>query len=503
MESRTKKIARNVSVSLFCHLITIILGFVCRKALIESLGLVYVGANSLFSSIVGLLSFVELGIGNAIIYSLYKPIAENDQLTISAYINFFKRVYTIIAIVVLILGSSIIPFLNKIVHVDSGITENLYLMYFLTIVATSCSYLFASHRTLLIADQKQYIEKIIYQFCHIGQVLTQIIVLFVFKSYYLFLIAQIIFVLLNNIIATTFVCKHYPYLRENVVLSSYQKADLFLDIKAMFLYKVGSAFLNSVSGVFISYYCGLAFLGKIANYILILGTLTGIIIQINRALSASVGNKNVTGTKEETRESFKLSFFVSIWLTGFFLVSFLLLASPFLSLMFGSKVVIDDFSVVVCLGVLYFVQDTHAISSTYRYSMGVFRPGRYVPLVASMLNMLLMVLFYHIIGVPGLYIATIVTRVLTYGIVDSYLILGGLNGTLSYFKSCGNYILVIIVLFVIAKVVLQHIVINSVLMWIVAAIAVSLTYHCGWLLIFYRTKVCKKIIGHIRTLVNK
>lgn len=501
-ESRTYNIFRNASVSVVCQFITILLGFACRKALIASMGLAYVGVNSLFSSIVSMLSFVELGIGNAIVFSLYKPIAEHDTEKIKSLINYYKKIYTYIACAIFVIGVAVIPFLKHLVSVDDGITENIYAMYILTLLATVCTYLYAAPKTLLIADQNQYIEKIIYQVCHIAQVVFQIIVLFVWKDYYLFLVIQIVFSLANNLLATYITNRKYPYLKEPArKVTKENKRTLFTDVQAMFLYKVGSSFLNYVSNIFISYFCGLVFLGKIANYILILSTLSGVVTQLTSAFSASVGNKHATDSSGTCRNTFFQSLFMTVWITGFFAVGYFLFADRFIALIFGPDCIVD-YKVVIAVGALYFVQDTHSISTTYRYALGVFRKGRYAPLIASVLNIGLSILFYKLIGVSGLFLATIVARALTLGIVDAYLVIGGREGVVAYYWKMIKYIAVIGGLFLSMKLVVDRIDIDHILLFFASALGFTVAYNLIWYLIYRNNDDCKYLMERLISAVS-
>ena len=76
--NRKKNSIKNVIGSMFSNIITIIIGLVAQAIFIKILGSEYLGLNGLFSNIITMLGIVELGIGNAIIYNLYKPIAENN-----------------------------------------------------------------------------------------------------------------------------------------------------------------------------------------------------------------------------------------------------------------------------------------------------------------------------------------------------------------------------------------------------------------------------------------
>lgn len=500
-KSRTFNIARNAMVSLVCQCITIILGFICRKALIMSLGLAYNGANSLFLSIINLLSFVELGIGNAVVYNLYKPIAENNNKLVASFIYYYKKIYTVIAILILCIGSIMLPFLHYFVSVEDGIKENVYLMYILTLVATSCTYLFSAEKTLLIADQKQYIERIIYQITHICQVLCQVIVLFVFKNYYLFLVVQIVFNLLCNVISVVFVNRHYSYIRgKHASISTYNKNSLFGDVRATMFYKIGTSCLNYIDSLFVSHFCGLIVLGKIANYTLILTTLSGLISQFTNAMSASIGNKNILDSKEDVTETFYDSLFLVVWISGFFFVAYLLLVNPFVSVVFGKDCVLE-FEIVFSMGLLYLVSQVHSISATYRYAIGVFRQGRYAPLAASLLNIVLSYAMYLLIGVPGLYLSTVIARVLTLGIIDAYYIIGGFKGVYNYFKKISLYSIVIIALYFVLRLICNWWTVNSAFEWVVVAVFISALYNVLWGILFGKTKRGKKILTYVKSII--
>ena len=156
-ESRTKNSARNASIAVISKIIYIILSFICRTIFIITLGSEYLGINGLFTNILTMLSFAELGIGTAIIYKMYKPIAENDKERIKTLIHFYKKAYSIIGVIVLIIGLSIIPFLNNIIKEPPNISENLIIIYILFLVDSSISYFFAYKKSIITGHQKEYI----------------------------------------------------------------------------------------------------------------------------------------------------------------------------------------------------------------------------------------------------------------------------------------------------------------------------------------------------------
>ena len=110
-KTRTDNVVRNMGVGTFFQILSLVLGFVSRTIFIHILGSEYLGLNSLFTNILTILSFAELGIGNAIIFSMYKPLATKDTKKLKKLIKFYKKTYTTIGLIILGIGLLIIPFI--------------------------------------------------------------------------------------------------------------------------------------------------------------------------------------------------------------------------------------------------------------------------------------------------------------------------------------------------------------------------------------------------------
>lgn len=157
--SRANKALKNVSITTLCQIMYILVSFVCRTVFTKTLGAEYLGVNGLFSNVLTMLSFVDLGMGSALVYKMYKPLAMNDEHMLCVYIRFYKKVYIGIAIVVAIIGLGLIPFLNNIVNAPN-IDTSIIVLYLLFLLDTIISYLYAYKKSILIADQKNYIVAI-------------------------------------------------------------------------------------------------------------------------------------------------------------------------------------------------------------------------------------------------------------------------------------------------------------------------------------------------------
>ena len=123
---RTKNATRNIIWGIIEKIVTILMPFICRTVFIKVLGAEYLGLNSLFSSILQVLSISELGIGTAIVFSMYKPIAEDDKDSLCALLNVYKKVYQIIGTVILVVGLAILPVLPKLISGSYPHEVNIY-----------------------------------------------------------------------------------------------------------------------------------------------------------------------------------------------------------------------------------------------------------------------------------------------------------------------------------------------------------------------------------------
>ena len=95
-DSRTKNSIRNSTISITTQILTVIMDFVVKTIFIKVLGDEYLGINGLFANIITLLSLADLGVGIAIPYSLYKPLAEKNEQKIKVLMKFYKKNYNLI-----------------------------------------------------------------------------------------------------------------------------------------------------------------------------------------------------------------------------------------------------------------------------------------------------------------------------------------------------------------------------------------------------------------------
>lgn len=487
--SRTANTAKNATFGLLSQILNIIFSFISRTVFIYILGAEYLGVNGLFTNILTLLSFAELGIGNAIIYGMYKPIAINDKEKIKSLMALYAKAYKFIGLVVFIIGLLLLPFMDYIIKDSPNIKENINLVYILFLLNTSLSYFFVYKKTIITADQKNYVILFYEQIFKFIQTTAQIVFLLVTREYIIFLIIQIIATLLNNIYMSLKADKMYPFLLEKEVkiLDKDDRNSIFSNVKALFLYKLGSVILNGTDNIIISAIIGITAVGLNSNYVLIISAMTAITGQIMNAFTASVGNLNAVGTQESKERVFNKIFFLSAWMCGFCSVGLFLFLNKFITLWVGVPYIFSDL-VVFTIVLHFYIHSVHFTAYTYRVTMGLFVQGRWAPLTAAIINIVLSLWLGKAFGLAGIFFATSISRLLTTGIVDPILVYrNGLEKSpLRYYVRYFSFAGLFIGLYFLMKLVVSFISIAGLSGFIIEVVVVSLLFNTIMATIFWK-----------------
>lgn len=419
---RTNNSIRNILFGLVGQMIAIVLTFVGQRFFISILGTVYLGLNGLFTNVLSLLSLAELGIGTAIIYSLYKPLSNGDKIKISSLVNFYAKAFKIIAVITFIMGLILMPFLKYFAKGAQSI-DNLYVYYFLFLLNNALTYLFSYKKSLIIADQKSYIVTIIRYSFFIPLSILQIVILYLTKNYLLYLMLLLVFNVIENIIISIWADKLYPFITEykKVRLNNEDKNILYRNIKALINHRLGAVIVNGTDNIIISFFMGVYYVGLYSNYLIIINALNMIINQIFSSITASVGNLNSEDSKEKSYQIYKAILFANFWLFGFCSISLIALLNPFISIWVGSKYMLD-FSIVAIISINFYVNGIRRTTLVFRDSLGLFWHDRYKPIIEALINIVLSILLVKYLGVFGVLLGTFVSTIITSSWVEPYVL---------------------------------------------------------------------------------
>ena len=403
----------NSSTSLISKIIILLSAFIVRTLFIKLLASEYLGISGLFTNILNVLSLAELGIGTAITYSMYKPIAVNDIEKVRALYKLYSKCYKIIGIIVLILGSALIPFLKYIIKDYETYEINLMFIYLIYLAKNVLSYfIFAYKNSLLIAYQQTYIYNIINSIIYIVRVIVETIVLVLYKNFYLYLFLEIFFDITTNVFVALYVDKKYSFITKsnNDKLSNEDKSKIYKNIYALSIYKIGSIAVNSTDNIIISNFCGLIILGFYSNYNLIITSITSIVSMVFNALIPSIGNLNSLDLSiEHKKDVFDKINFLSFFMYSFCSICLFSLLNPFISIWAGEEYILSqNIVLIIVLNFLTYGLLTPVL--LFREGCGLYYFGRYRPLLSAVLNIIFSIILGKYFGLFGILLATLISR---------------------------------------------------------------------------------------------
>ncbi len=411
VQSRLQNSIRNLLSGFLSRFMIIILGLVVRTVFIQTLGNAYLSVNGLYTNILNMLSLAELGFGTAMVYSMYKPLADHDDEKLAALMQLYKKVYRIIGFVILVLGLCIIPFMGYIVK-DPPNVKHLTFYYIMFLVNTVLSYwFFAYKQSILSADQQQYICTNYHNVFNVLKSIVQMIAMILFKNFTLYLAVQMAATIGENIAIGRVADKKYPALRvkEKKLLSEEELQRIKKDVGGLTLSRIAHVILNSTDNIIISAFVGVSWVGLLSNYTLIIDSVTGVLCQITSALSASLGNFFTEKGKKEGYRLFERVEFMNSWLYGFSAICLITLLNPFISIWIGSEYQLSS-EIVFALSLNFFVAGYMNTLWTFRSTLGLFTQGWYRPLLVAGLNVFFSILLGIKLGTFGVLIATFISR---------------------------------------------------------------------------------------------
>ncbi|MBQ9010235.1 MAG: oligosaccharide flippase family protein [Clostridia bacterium] len=395
-----------------------------RTVFLHVLTYEYLGMDRLFADILGLLGLADLGVAEAIIFRLYDPISREDTERVGRLMRFFGRTYHFIALVILMLGSIVCPLLGLLIQDTSEIPKdtNIYLVFMLLLFQSASTYLFSYRLFLLSADQKQNQTNILNTINVFARYTVQMLLLIVTQSYAITLVSGVVVTLLCNWLAGIWAEKQYPQVfRSESDLSKKERGQIYHDMSATFLHKVGGTIVVSTDSILLSRFAGLTVTGVYSNYQMVISGITGLIAASLGALMPSFGNAHVTMKEAERYSVFKKTLFLNFWIAGMTTCCLYNLINDFILLWVRKELFLDE-QTVLLLCALFYMQTVRRVSIIYTMSCGLINRDRFRPIVESVLNIFVSILCLKTIGTAGIFLGTIVSNLATVFWREPYLL---------------------------------------------------------------------------------
>ncbi len=407
-DSRTKNTSRNIAAGLVNRFASIFFTFFNRTIIIYLLGAEFSGLNSLFTSILGMLSLAELGVHTAIVQSMYEPIAKNDKRRICELITLYKKLYRIAGFVIFGIGVLLIPFLPYLIKGQIPEVINLYRLYVLYLFNTVISYFMFSYKgALLLAHQRHDVSQKISTVLMIIKAIVQMVILLVLRNFYAYLMIEIVSTISSNLWVAKETEKRYPEyqcVKEKVKLTE----DIKKQMSGLMVGKLCDKARNSLDSIILSMFLGLTTIAIYDNYYYIYSALYGIMLVVCNSMGASVGNSIATETLEKNYDNLQKFSFLVAWISGWISICMLCLYQPFMKIWMGEGLMLSNFNMLLFC-VYFYAINMNNIRNQFIGGAGLWWYVRTSNLAEAIANICLNIILGKLFGITGIILATIIT----------------------------------------------------------------------------------------------
>lgn len=489
---RIQQAKKNIAFGFVSNFVILFMNFLQRTIFILILGQTLTGVNSLFSGILSMLSMAELGIGSALNYSLYKPVANKDYEKIKSYMLFYKKAYRVIAAVITIIGLALTPFLKYLVKNPGDNTiQELTVYYLIFLFNTVSTYFVAYKYSLVNAEQRNYIQTNITTITKIVTVVVQIVVLLVTRNFLIYLLAQAAVELLQKIFVSRYLNRLYPYLCEKKVqkLEKEETAVIITKTKALMCHKIGDVARLQTDSIIISSFIDVGVNGIVDNYNYVITYVANFVNIIFNSVLSGFGNLVATESKEKQYEVFKVYRFFACWLYGFATVGFWYLLTPLIGNLWLNDEWVIGQGIVTLILIDFYFKGGRVVLANFKIAAGVFEKDRYLALIQGGVNLVLSIGLVQVIGLSGIYVGTVVSGLMA-NVIQPLIVYHDCfeRKAISYFTDSLKYLCIIVgitlLLLPVKEAILQEV---TFLRFLGMAVVITLVYNGVFWLAFGRS----------------
>lgn len=409
---RSKKVVKNGIYAAGSFIILSLLGIVVRTVFVKYVDISLLGYEGLFGNVFSILLLADLGVETLINFKLYPAVENDDKTAIIKYLCMYKRLYAIVGIIMFVAGIIAIPLLPHIIKDEITNWNYVIIIYLLQLISTVSTYFLAYKRVIFIVYQKEYKNTQIDFYGNLINSILKIIALVIFESYIIYLICNLLTNIFRNIIISWRVNNEYPFLREkrDVSFEEIKEEGIFTELKNGIYGKVAATIYFGVDNILVSKFIGLAQVGMMANYTLIMSSVDAIISKFVNPLQPSVGSYVYSHSKEDGLQLFKmfdtLFFILALFVSG----SFVALFNPFITVWLGEKYVLSQLY-VLAIALNEYISWNHRGVCIFRYCFANYALEKKASFTAAIINLVISILLIKPFGIAGVAIGTAVGNV--------------------------------------------------------------------------------------------
>lgn len=409
--SRTHNSIRNSIVALSVFSINFLLQFISRKIFLDHLGTEVLGLNTTATSLLSFLNLAELGVGAAVTYALYKPLADNDYNTINEIISVQGWLYRNIACLVII-GSIIIMPLFPIIFSKMQLPLwYAYASFGVLLFSSLLGYFFNYRQIILTANQQEYKIQSSYRIAILLKILFQIICLSNFHNgYFWWLSLEVAFTIIASLWLNIVIKKTCPFLKTTISQGKELKekySTIITKIKQFFFHKIAAFILQQTSPIIIYAFTTLTMVAIYGNYMLIITGVLALLNAIFNGMAAGVGNLVSEGNKPHILSVFRELFTSRFYIVATLAYGIYILANPFVAHWVGAEYQLG--TTTLALIVFNFYINAHrSVVDSFINAYGLFKDV-WAPIIEAILNIGCSVILGYFWGLNGILTGVIIS----------------------------------------------------------------------------------------------
>jgi len=414
-QDKKRSLKLNIIASMAIQVLSLLTNLISKRAINYYLNVEYLGIQSIYSNFCDVLSFVFIGMGTAVLFHFYGPLARNDEKKIKAVYTYFDKIYRNISWVVL--AGGFLSTFSVLFLVDADITvweiSVTYIVFMLSVVFYNRQLL---RFYFIQADQRRYIVATVYGVVDFLALAVQVLLLHLFHSYLPFVICLLVKNLIINLIFKLYIKKNYSYIfdknAEEGSLQPKEKKQIHSDVTDMAMFRFGNVLINNTDSIYISYFISTAVVGIFSNYQFVVMGIRSIVGALYEALRGKIGFNMQTTDKKEQFKEFNIHSLVNAWMVGVCICCFYYLIQDFIGIWMGKVERLPQYIVWVLI-VNFYLEESRNATKVYRESAGLFQNIKKIILLKGFLNIILSFILGLYYGLMGILVATSISAAVT------------------------------------------------------------------------------------------
>lgn len=506
--SRTAKSIINSKFAFIFYFPNLLLGFISRKVFIDYVGIEVLGLNQTAQNLLGFLNLAELGIGSAIAFTLYKPLALNDQQSINEIVTVQGWLYRRIALLIGVAAIILMCFFPMIFGNTGLPLWYAYGSFGVFLYSSLLTYFINYKQILLSASQQEYLITKHYHFVNLVKSVIQILaMMYLPLPYFTWLVLQVLFSTLASWNLNRAINNEFPNLKIDMRLgkSLVKKYSIIITkVKQLFFHAIGGFVLTQSSSIIIYAFVNLTMVGIYGNYILITNSVRMLFNAVFTGVTAGVGNLIAEGDKKKMLAVFEELFTSRFLIITTFLYCFLVLSNSFMVIWIGEQYLLDTPTLWVIVLTMYIILSRTTVDA-YIYATGLFQ-DIWAPIAEAVLNISFSVLLGYFFGVTGVLSGVLISLFLVIFLWKPYFLFKyGLHESLwFYIRMYAKHIVVFAICYAVSELVFGYVKLpeTSYLSWVLSATLHFLLFGClCYILLYFTTLGIRQFTERIKGVI--